>query len=405
MSIASARLHNGNLYWPNTMSNVPSYPALRRRIVTHAAVIGGGMTGAICTSVLARSGIPTVLLEGSKVAAASTAANTGLLQFSNDVMLSELTDRIGEAKAVTFYRECQNAMSHLAVLARSVPFDTGFRFRSSLYCASEPDHIPKLTREYALLRKHRFPVEWNPPSSATAGRLHSNPTALVTHGDAEVNPVRFAHGLIKGAQRKGAEIFEDTKVLGIERRDGHFVIQTMNGQVIAKQIVRAVGYLPGIASSSRVKPRLSRSYAMATTKHALPSTWSHDYMLWETARPYFYFRTTPDGRIIAGGLDEDRANPNMDSAYLEGRTERLVQKLKDFFPESHFEAEYSWCGTFAESADDLPYLGESLEQPGIFHALGCGGNGTVYGMIAAEMLRNQIFGIPHPLTHLLTQRG
>ena len=34
-------------------------------------------------------------------------------------------------------------------------------------------------------------------------------------------------------------------------------------------------------------------------------------LLWEAARPYFYLRTTEDGRLIMGGLDEPFRNPDL----------------------------------------------------------------------------------------------
>ncbi|MBP1993996.1 NAD(P)/FAD-dependent oxidoreductase [Paenibacillus eucommiae] len=404
MNVTQSKLHNGSLYWPSTMSDIPSYPALNQRVVTQVAIIGGGMTGAICAAVLARSGIPAVVVEGNLAASGSTAANTGLLQFSNDIMLHQLAEQIGEMAAVQFYSACRQALKSLSELADTASFETGFHQRSSLYCASSLEDASKLYKEYGLLRKYGFPVDWGVPSHIQHQDSFRETAALVTHGDAEVNPVRFAHGLIDGAVKQGTKVFEKTKVQEIERRNGRFVIHTANGQIIANQLVRAAGYLPGIESSQQIKPILRRSYAITTPPNSLPSSWPNHYMMWETARPYFYFRTTPDGRIIAGGLDENRPDPVTDSNYLENRAKHLLAELSSLFPEKQWAAEHAWCGTFGESADDLPFLGESPEQPGLFHALGCGGNGTVYGMLAAEMLKAQLLGEKHPLSALLTPR-
>ncbi|NHN32049.1 NAD(P)/FAD-dependent oxidoreductase [Paenibacillus agricola] len=404
--IESQKLHHGSLYWPTTLppSQIPSYPSLEGQITAEVAIIGGGITGALCAAVMARSGIKTVLVEGNRVASGSTAANTGLLQFSNDIMLNELAEKIGEAEAVRFYGECRKALVSLAQLDEDIPFETGFHVRSSLYCASTSSDVPKLFKEYSMLRKHGFPVEWGSPHNVGHHLPIRKPAALVTHGDAEINPVKFAHGLIAEAAQKGALIYEHTKVQEVKRVGEKFVITTDFGEIIANRVVRAVGYVPGVSNSTQLKPILKRSYALVTPANSLPDAWPYDCMMWETARPYFYFRTTPDGRLIAGGMDENQADPVTDTDYLVKRTQLLLAELRKLFPGNHWEAEHAWCGTFGESEDDLPFLGETPEQPGIFHALSCGGNGTVYGMIAAEMLRNRILGLDHPMDALLAPK-
>jgi glycine/D-amino acid oxidase-like deaminating enzyme len=398
----SQQLHTGSLYWPTTISHVPKYPALQGHAITEVAIIGGGITGALCAAVLARAGISTILVEGRRVASGSTAANAGLLQFSNDKMLNELADMIGEADAVQFYGECRKALTSLSKLDDAIPYDTGFHVRSSLYCASTSSDVPRLFKEYSMLRKHGFPVEWGSPHNEGHHLPIRKPAALVTHGDAEINPVRFAHGLIAEAERKGAQIYENTPVQDVKRVGERFVITTDLGEIVANRVVRAVSSIPGIERPSRIKPILKRSYALVTPANSLPAAWPYDCMMWETARPSFYFRTTPDSRIIAGGIeDEDQSDPVTDDAYLAKCTRKLLEELARLFPEQKWEAEHAWCGTFGESEDDLPFLGETAEQPGIFHALACGGNGTVFSLIAAEMLRNRILGLTHPMHALL----
>lgn len=403
----SSPLNNGSLYWPVTLDKVPDYPVLKQRIITRVAIVGGGLTGAICAAVLARAGISVVLIEGRKAASASTAASTGLIQYSNDIMLSELAERIGEKDAAAFYHECRRAVRSLYELSAASRLDTGFALRSSVYCASSDDDASRLRREFELLSKHGFPVDWGLPCRVGGAFPDLYPTALITYGDAELNPVRFAHGLLAEAAGNGARLFEHTEVLEARRRNGKFILHCEHGEIVAQHLVRATGYIPGIGNvsgSGGVKPVLKQSYALATAPGSLPSSWPDSYMMWETARPYFYFRTTPDGRILAGGMDEDRADPGSSTVNLRAGTDALLAKLSLLFPDTAWVAEHAWCGTFGESEDELPFLGEDSEQPGLFHALGCGGNGTVYGLIAAGMLKDHVLGQTHPLARLLNPR-
>ncbi|MDF2815488.1 MAG: FAD-binding oxidoreductase, partial [Paenibacillus sp.] len=363
-STPTPNLHSGSLYWPTTMNHVPSYPKLKERVETQVAIIGGGMTGALSAAVLARAGIPAVLIEANRVASGSTAANTGLLQFSNDIMLHELAEQIGEADALSFYKECRIALRGLAGLACSLPHDTGFYGRSSLYCASTSKDAPRLFKEYLMLRKHGFAVEWGLPPHITDTFKARRSSTLVTHGDAEINPVKFAQGLIAQAHQFKTGVYENTTVKEVQRRNGRFVIHTDSGEVIASQIVRAVSYIPGIESPNSVKPIMKRTYALATQATSLPEGWPSDFMMWETSRPYYYFRTTPDGRMIVGGMDypmsdqaADRTNDASNGTEMFAPTRRLLMELGRLFPQQDWRAEYVWSGAFAESGSELPFLG------------------------------------------------
>ena len=54
----------------------------------------------------------------------------------------------------------------------------------------------------------------------------------------------------------------------------------------------------------------------------------------------------------------------------------------------------AWCGTFSSTKDGLPYIGPWPGDKRMLFALGYGGNGITFSMIAAQILANIIQGIP-----------
>ncbi len=62
------------------------------------------------------------------------------------------------------------------------------------------------------------------------------------------------------------------------------------------------------------------------------------------------------------------------------------------FPDLRIEPAYCWAGTFATTDDGLPFIGQVPEQPGIWFALGYGGNGITFSVIAAAILRDLLRG-------------
>lgn len=53
----------------------------------------------------------------------------------------------------------------------------------------------------------------------------------------------------------------------------------------------------------------------------------------------------------------------------------------------------AWCGTFSSTTDGLPFIGPWPGNDKMLYALGYGGNGITFSMIAAQMIRNRLCGI------------
>ena len=61
-------------------------------------------------------------------------------------------------------------------------------------------------------------------------------------------------------------------------------------------------------------------------------------------------------------------------------------------PDIELIAEFTWTGTFGSTKDSLPYIGTYDKTPHTYYALGFGGNGITFSVIAAEIIRDMILG-------------
>ena len=67
------------------------------------------------------------------------------------------------------------------------------------------------------------------------------------------------------------------------------------------------------------------------------------------------------------------------------------------------EPAFAWAGTFAETADGLPWFGASDEHgPRVLFAMAYGGNGITYSMLGAGLLRALIERRRHQLARLFS---
>jgi glycine/D-amino acid oxidase-like deaminating enzyme len=107
-------------------------------------------------------------------------------------------------------------------------------------------------------------------------------------------------------------------------------------------------------------------------------------------------RTTKDNRIIVGGRDERFSNAFARQALIERKSRQLEKDFHTAFPAIPFKREFEWSGTFGKTKDSLPYIGTYKKTPNTYYALGFGGNGITFSVIAAEIIRDLLCGKSNP---------
>lgn len=383
-------LISGKPFWSLRNGLVASYPALAASAECDVVVLGAGITGALVAWHLAEAGVNVIVVDKRDVATGSTSASTCLLQYEVDTPLHRLVPLVGEDHAVRAYRLCHAALGKIARLDRRLGGGHGFHRTESLQGASRAAHVPGLRREVALRRRHGFDVEWW--SRAQLARLSTLPYAgaLLARDAAQIDAHRLTHSLLRAATAKGARVYDRTHVTRRAAAGRGIILYTDGGWIIrARHLVVATGYetAPYLADPLT---KLMGTYALVTEPSAQFSGWPGDRLIWETARPYVYLRRTDDGRAIIGGYDEPTADPRRRDALLDRKTALLARRFRQLLPDARCDVAYSWGGTFAETPDGLPYIGRHPRVPRTFFALGYGGNGITFSMIAAEIIRDLV---------------
>ncbi|WP_019912334.1 NAD(P)/FAD-dependent oxidoreductase [Paenibacillus sp. HW567] len=396
------KLNSGHPPWKNSLINPPVYPALEEDIRCDCLIVGGGMGGAMAAYRMSLSGADTVLIDKRAIGSGSSHANTGLLQVANDKSLTSCINTFGDKNGVLFYKLCQQGIRRILELPGELNIDPQIIPRSSLLYASTPEDVPVLRLEHDQLVAHGFDSEFWEQDKVSAHYSFTKPAALYSKGDAETNPYRTVHSLVDKAHTNGVRVFEHTRARHYEYSKDGVVCITDNGRIYADNIIFAMGYETQEMKKDR-GAELVNTYAIMTKPLSNLPKWHEQSLIWETARPYLYFRTTPDGRIIAGGKDEQLTDPQRRDVRVLSQSRRLLEELEALFPEIRgIEAEYTWGAVFGSTRDGLPYMGPHPEFPHCFFIEGYGGNGTVYSMIAAELLADTLAGKYRPELELFS---
>ena len=176
------------------------------------------------------------------------------------------------------------------------------------------------------------------------------------------------------------------------------LVRTANDTSLrCKHLMIASGYESQQYLRQRVATNHS-SYALVTEPVRSGLGVLRDTLIWESARPYLYLRSTSDGRILVGGEDDQTDRPEKRDAAVPKKSATLMRKMKKLLPNFELEKGYAWAGTFAETADGLPFFGPHPEHdPRVHFAMAYGGNGIAFSAISAEILRARITRKSHPL--------
>jgi len=394
-------LKSGYPFWAVKNGLMSPFPRLDRDLRCDVAIVGGGITGALIAHELATHGHDVALVEQRDIGWGSTAASTALLQYEIDTHMVDLAKDYGEADAALAYRACAQAIPLVQALAREVR-DVDFAPMESLYYASRRRDVSGMREEFELRRKHRFDVSWLEREALRDTYGIDAPGAILSALGARVDPYRLAHKLLARLQREGAAIHDRTAVADLRATSRQVELRTGDGLSIkADHVVIAAGY----ASQQWLDRRYARnrsSYAFISDPvdaEALGPL--ADTMVWESARPYLYMRTTGDGRLLVGGEDEAVDIPARRDRRVEGKARRLQKKVHALFPDLDLVPAFSWAGTFAETEDGLPFFGAHPQHgPRVLFAMAYGGNGITYSAIGAGLLRSLIERRKHPLATL-----
>lgn len=390
---------SGYPWWTVRNGLLNQYPPLEGECGCDVLVVGAGVTGALVADAMMQAGLDTVVIDRRDVGWGSTAASTALLQYEIDTELRELARLVGKADAEKAYKACEGAVELLGDLASGLG-DVGFRETRSLYYASYKRHVKRLRDECSARRAIGIDVELLDAPSLRDRFGVQAPAALLSGRAAEVDPYRFTHALLARQVARGLRVYDRSELKKVEYEASGIRAYTSDGIVHAQYLVFACGY----ETEKFVPERLARnrsSYAFVSEPLAPMPEFLKTTIGWETARPYLYWRSTDDDRLVVGGEDDAIDNALKRDLQVGRKSEKLLKRMAKALPGVSLAIGFAWAGTFAETRDGLPYFGRHPQcDPRVQFAMAYGGNGITYSVLGARILRDAILGHPNELSGL-----
>jgi glycine/D-amino acid oxidase-like deaminating enzyme len=393
-------LRTGDAVWKAYRHASIPMMRLKRATQAHVVVVGAGITGALVSQALTEVGIRPLILDrrdGARLG--STAASTALLQFELDTPLVELSRLLGRRAAEQVWKCSHAAVNDLRTQTNRLGIDARLQSRPSLYLAGNVLNAAGLRREVRARQRLGLPSEL---LERRALRRHfdiDRAAAILSHGNAEADPVALATGFLTHALRRGARFYGPHEVTDLHAGRTGITLFTRGGpEVRARYVVLCTGYeMPKIVPVQG--NRIISTWAIATGPQP-QRIWPQRALIWEASVPYLYARSTFDSRVICGGEDEEFGQSRRRDVQSAAKVSRLEQKLGRLLPRVDARAEFAWTACFGASATGSPTIGEIPGYPHCYAALGYRGNGITFSMLAASLLTAAISGKRNPDAHL-----
>lgn len=276
-------------------------------------------------------------------------------------------------------------------MIRAEKIACGLSERSALYLAGDELGGRGMEKESRARKRAGLDCEFLSRRELRARYGIDRTGAILSGGAAVADPVALTRGLLRKATGQGARIFAPCNVQGVMATRHGVMLDAGTHFVQAKAVVFCTGYevMKGLPARAM---KITSSWAAATAPHADYPAWLDQTLVWEAAKAYLYLRTGANGRLIVGGEDADLDSPSYRAQTLGLKARRLAQKTQRLLPGLKPKWSHVWAGAFGESSDGLPIIDAVPGQPGCFAVMGFGGNGTIYSMIAAQMMPGLLKG-------------
>jgi len=395
-------------FWLATYGEYTPNPPVKGDLSVDVAIIGGGFTGLSTAYNLLKDdpGMKVAVLEAEGIGFGASGRNGGFSMTLFGLEPAVTKSLFGQQRTVEAHRYMERAVDYVDALVKEHKIQSDYEFPGFLRAATTPGYVKRIQHDLEILTSMGVTgIEW-----IDVNRIRAEVDSPLFLGGwweprcGLLNPAKQARELKRIAQKAGADIYEETPVLEIERAPrstlhaSRFILHTPGGTVAAEKVVFATNAYSHLIPGLRSKQVPAFTHMVVTEplaeKQLKTIGWKNRQGIEDARNLVHYFRLTADNRIAMGGSDvsisygrdmERDLNPRT-FADLERDVVRLFPALKGI------RFTHRWGGPVSVPIDMAPAIG-FLGDPRAIYSLGCVGHGVsmthLNGRTIADLLQER----------------
>jgi glycine/D-amino acid oxidase-like deaminating enzyme len=390
----------GGSYWFTTGDPGPVRASATGHRRVDVAIVGGGFTG-LWTAIALLDTDPSLqvaVIEAERVGWGASGRNGGFCEASVTHGLSN--GLLHHAEEIDVLEaEGKRNLAELVAFVRDEGIDAELEETGSLGVATQPHEVAELAEYVELGERHgsgftfldRDAIQAEVHSPRWLAGFRAGPEHCVM-----VNPAKLAWGLATAAERRGATVYERSRVTGIRRRAGGVTLDLADGGLVdAAHVLIATSAYSGWMR--RLVPVFVPVYDyVLMTEPLTPSQlasigWAGREGMSDAGNQFHYFRQSADDRILWGGYDAiyhpgNRVGPQHDQWPV--TFDRLAANFAEAFPQlAGIGFTHRWGGAIDTTTRFTVTFGEALGGR-VHYALGYTGLGVGASRWGAGILRD-----------------
>jgi glycine/D-amino acid oxidase-like deaminating enzyme len=361
------------------------------------AVIGAGFTGLSAGRTLANRGAKVVVLESETVGWGASSRNGGMVLTGMKLGVNQLIAKYGSELTRRMYAASLASIDCVERIVREEAIDCDFSRCGHLEVACKQKHFDDYSRQAEVIARefnHELRVvQRNELNAEIGSTIYYG--GMVDEVSAGLNPARYVAGLGRATIKVGAEVFEHTRVEGVQResRQGEsgWRITTSQGPLWAREVFVGTSGYTGQATPA-LQMKLIPIGSFIITTEVLPAALARELsprnrMIYDSKNYLYYYRLTPDRRMLFGG----RAAFFPENPQTIRRSAEILRRgMIDVYPQLRdAKIEYVWGGTLDFTFDIMPHAGQ---LDGMYYAVGYAGHGVAMATYQGQKMAETMAG-------------
>ncbi len=371
-------------FWLATYGDYLPNSPLMGDIKVDIAIIGAGYTGLSTAYNLCKDdqGISVAVFEGEVVGFGASGRNGGFSMTLFGLEPAVTKALFGHQRTIEAHRYMERSVDYVDQLVKKSNIQSDYWYPGFLRAATTPGYVKRIQHDLDILTSMGIsglawieadPIKNEVNSPRFLGGWWEPRSGLL-------NPAKQVRELKRLALEFGAQIYEETPILEIQRHT-NYILKTPKGDVTANKVIFATN------AYSHLIPQLKRKQVPAFTHMVVtePLTqaqldvigWKNRQGIEDARNLVHYFRLSIDNRIVMGGSDVSLAyGGNMEYDLNPHTFADLERDIVWLFPHlKGIQITHRWGGPVSVPIQMAPAIGFLGDERAIY-SLGCVGHGV-----------------------------
>lgn len=347
-------------------------------------IIGAGITGMTSAYFLQDKNICVV--DANLIGHGVTLNSTAKINYFQQCIYTQISTSTNYNNAVKYLESQRDAIGYLKNIIEKENIDCHFKNVPSYVFANSEEEIYTLDKEVKFLKRNNINViEKKLPIKTKSYKSYYVEDTYI------FNPIEYLNGLYNILKNKNIEIYEETKIIKIEKENNKYLCYGEKYKITANKVILASHYpfflIPFIMP---LRCSIEKSYIVVSKVKK-----DNNFTCISTSNPVFSCRYYTDANNIyqiSLAKSHDISSNQNDCYYFDRVREIFDLKYKDIIME--------YTNSDIITPDHIPYIGEIKEN--LYIGVGYNTWGMTNGVLAAKIISDNILGKKNVYTEVFT---